>query len=543
MSITQFGQLNTAALVVPDLYVQIVPPQTQLINGVPTNVLGIVGVGSWGPVNSPTTAGNVAQAAAIFGPQQNRLNDLMTAVAVAVQQGANNFRLVRVTDGTDVAASIAVTVGVTPITPTSNVISNSIIGPGGGSQATDITFTSKYTGSFGNGITVTFAAGSAVGTWKVIVAAPGLVPEVFDNIGFGLAGNAFWVAVANAINNGTSALRGASQIIVATADTGTDAPLAGTYSLSGGTDGAVTITSAVMLGQDSLPRTGMFALRNTGASVAMLADLTDTTTFTAQIAYGISEGTYMIAASPSGDTISNAITTKAAAGVDSPWLKEAFGDWVEWLDTVNAVTRVISPQAFFAGELVALAPNQSTLNKQMQAIVGTQKSSSNQQYAAADLQQLVNAGLDVITNPVPGGAYFGARVGHNSSSNPLTNGDNYTRMTNFIASTLNAAMGKFIGQAQAPNAIGFAGTPSANANATLGFFLDNVQAQGLIGAVGGPPAYSVQIDTNNNTPQQVALGFLTATVLVQYQAIIEKFLINVQGGTSVTIQRAGVSLI
>ena len=536
MSITQFGQLNTAALVVPDLYVQIVPPQTQLINGVPTNVLGIVGTATWGPVNSPTTAGNVAQAGAIFGPPQNRLNDAMTAVAVAVQQGANNFRIVRVTDGTDVAADLGITWGVEFV---SNVVSNTIIGP----DTDDIIFTSKYTGSFGNGITVTLAAGSAVGTWKAIVAAPGLVPEVFDNIGLGLTGSALCAAFANAINNGTSALRGASQIIVASVGTGTGEPVAGTYSLAGGTDGATTIPSAVLLGQDSLPRTGMFALRNTGASVAMLADLTDTTTFTAQIAYGISEGTYMIAASPSGDTISNAAAAKAAAGVDSPWLKEAFGDWVEWLDTVNAVTRVISPQAFFAGELVALAPNQSTLNKPMQAIVGTQKSISNQQYAAADLQQLVSAGLDVITNPVPGGAYFGARVGHNSSSNPLTNGDNYTRMTNFIASTLNAAMGKFIGQAQAANAIGFAGTPSANANATLGFFLDNVQAQGLIGAVGGPPAYSVQIDTNNNTPQQVALGFLIATVLVQYQAIIEKFLINVQGGTSVTIQRAGVSLI
>src|SRR5579859_5697678 len=103
--ITQAGQINTAALVVPDLYVQIVPPSTQVINGVPTNVLGIVGTATWGPVNSPVTAGNVAQGAAVFGPQQNRINDLMTAVAAANQQGANNFRLVRVTDGTDIAAT------------------------------------------------------------------------------------------------------------------------------------------------------------------------------------------------------------------------------------------------------------------------------------------------------------------------------------------------------------------------------------------------------------------------------------------------------
>jgi hypothetical protein len=34
------GNINTTALIVPDLYVQIVAPQTLLLNGVPTNTLG-----------------------------------------------------------------------------------------------------------------------------------------------------------------------------------------------------------------------------------------------------------------------------------------------------------------------------------------------------------------------------------------------------------------------------------------------------------------------------------------------------------------------
>ena len=518
MPITQLGQLNTAAVSVPDLYVQIVPPAQQLINGVPTNVSGIVGPATWGPVNSPTTAGNVTQATAVFGPQQNRLNDLVTAVAIQQQQGANNFRLVRVTDGTDTAATATV-------------------------QATCLTLTSKFTGSFGNNISVTLAAGTQAGTQKVTVGAPGLVSEVFDNIGLGLAANALWVAIANAINNGTTALRGPSLMIVATAGAGAVAPVAATFLLAGGTDGAAAITSAVMVGQDILPRKGMFALRNTGASVAMLADVSDENTFPTQIAYGLSEGTYMIGTGPSGDTIANAVTQKSTVGVDSFAMKVCHGDWVTWLDTVNNVTRVVSPQAFFAGELVALAPNQSTLNKQLQGIVGTQKSGSNQQYASADLQTLVQAGIDVITNPVPGGAYFGARIGHNSSSNPLTNGDNYTRMTNFLASTLNSAMGKFIGRTQVATAIGAAGTASSDASGTLGSFLDNVQAQGLIGVQGGPPAYSVEIDQANNPVASVALGNLTATVQVQYQSIIEKFFINLQGGTNVQIQRGGVTLI
>jgi hypothetical protein len=77
-------------------------------------------------------------------------------------------------------------------------------------------------------------------TQKAVVSAPGLVPEAFDNIGSGLSGNALWVAIANAINNGTSAIRGPSQIIVASAGVGVTAPSAATYTLAGGTDGTTT---------------------------------------------------------------------------------------------------------------------------------------------------------------------------------------------------------------------------------------------------------------------------------------------------------------
>ena len=55
MPIVQAGAINTTALVVPDLYVQVVPPQNLVLNGVPTNVVGVVGSASWGPVNQPVT--------------------------------------------------------------------------------------------------------------------------------------------------------------------------------------------------------------------------------------------------------------------------------------------------------------------------------------------------------------------------------------------------------------------------------------------------------------------------------------------------------
>jgi hypothetical protein len=60
--VVQLGQLNTAALQVADVYVQIVPPQF-LINGIPTNIVGIVGSASWGPVGgAPSSSARMRRA-------------------------------------------------------------------------------------------------------------------------------------------------------------------------------------------------------------------------------------------------------------------------------------------------------------------------------------------------------------------------------------------------------------------------------------------------------------------------------------------------
>ena len=192
MPIVQQGSINTTALVVPDLYVQIVPPQNLLLNGVPTNVMGVVGTAQWGPVGQAVICSNMADYARNFGAIQNRKYDMGTAVAVAVQQGASNFRCVRVSDGTDVAATLA-------------VLTNCI------------TFNALYTGTLGNQISVAISTGSKNGSFRLTVGIPGLTTEVFDNVTG--SGNAFWVnpGKAAAVNNGTSITRGPSNYITATA--------------------------------------------------------------------------------------------------------------------------------------------------------------------------------------------------------------------------------------------------------------------------------------------------------------------------------------
>src|SRR5579875_3204552 len=106
MPIVQQGSINTTALVVPDLYVQIVPPQNLVLNGVPTDIVGVVGSASWGPIGQPVIVGTMAEYAQNFGPVVARKYDMGTQVATAVQQGAQNFRCVRVSDGSETAAQL-----------------------------------------------------------------------------------------------------------------------------------------------------------------------------------------------------------------------------------------------------------------------------------------------------------------------------------------------------------------------------------------------------------------------------------------------------
>lgn len=510
MPIASSGSLNTTALIVPDLYVQIVPPQTLLLNGVPTDVLGVVGTASWGPVNEPTVCGNMSDYARLFGPVMARKYDLGTAVAIAVQQGAQNFRCVSVTDGTDSASSVTV------------------LGA--------ITFTAIYTGSLGNSIVVSLSPGSAANSWRVTVSLPGWTPETFDNIQG--TGNAFWQAVANAINLGNGVLRGASQLVVATVSAVSAPPAVGTYPFSTGTpgnDGATSITASTLLGADVLPRTGMYALRSQNCSIAMLADADDETQWTSQVAFGLAEGCYMILTGPAGDTINNAVTIKQAAGIDSYAAKMMFGDWIWWYDQTNQTTRLVSPQGFAAGRLANLSPEQSSLNKPLYGVIGSQKSGQPNSatattYSSADLAALISVGIDIIANPQPAGAFWGVRGGHNTSSNNAVNGDNYTRLTNYLASTLSAGMGGYVGQV-------VNSTLFQNIQSTLLSFLNGMLSQGLLGSTNGSLPFAVVCSSANNPSSRTSLGYVQADVQVQYQAINEKFIVNVEGGQTVQVTR------
>ncbi|MGA7781086.1 MAG: hypothetical protein WCA85_25730 [Paraburkholderia sp.] len=665
MPVYQAGSLNTTALQAPDLYVIIQPPGVAYINGVATDGLGLVGVGSWGPVNVPIMGvGNSPQAQQMVGPVTNRLRDLATATAIGDLNNVQNYILVRVSDGSDTAASAALkdTAG-TPIT--------------------GMTLTAIYTGIVGNGITASIVAGTAANTYRLQIQRSGFTPEVFDNLSQGVSGGAVtpgtgytsvpaltlsapqasngvqatgtislkalsaavtgggasggtgyvtndtitlpngilltvtasagvitalavtnagsltggsiptnpvapsstsgvgtgalvnlvyglgaftvtnpgsgytsatatltgggagtpgslalttsvWLNMVNAVNNGLSGLRGPSQNAIATIGTSSSAPnLTATYTMSGGTDGVAGVTDNTLQGADGLTRSGMYALRKSGAQVGNLIDCQSPITWGAQLALGLQEGIYFHSANPPGTSITTSAANLASAGVDGYGFACLVGDWCYFNDTVNGVQRMVSPATYSSAKQASTSPEQSILNADnppLAGIIGTQRSLQNNAYSDTEIALAATSRLEVITLGAPAGSIFAARTGRNASSNSGTNGDNYTRMTNYIAFTIASAFGYVPGKVQTINL-------RRNVKGAMDAFFANLQINNMIGNVNAPtqPGWSVQINAANNPFSQVALGYMVANVMVTYLSIVRYFLVNIEGGQTVTV--------
>ena len=510
--VVQSGSINTQSLLAPNVIVQIQPPSVLAINGVPSNIIGVVGSAQWGLKNSPVIVGNMNEYAQNFGFPQPILHDMGTAVFAATLNLASSFICVRVTDGTDTAAAVPI-VDVT--TPT---------------HVTGFTATGIYTGTLGNSINVTVSAGSALNTFRVTVSLPsnlsaGLTPEIFDNIpGTGLP---LWQNIVNAINMGQSGVRGPSNLIIATIGTATAAPALASYTLVGGTNGGI-VTTANLIGTDVSPRTGMYTLRGTQSSVAMLTDLSDSASYAEQVSFGISEGVFIHLVGPPGQTLSAAKTAKDTIGIDNYDAKFLIGDWCYILDTFNGgITRLISPQGFACGRKSNLAANRSALNKPILGIVGTQTTQSGGSYSNPDIVFLCDNGMDVIYNPSPGGNYFSLQTGQNTSSNILIRMDAYTTLTNYLAYSIAGALGGYIGQLQTP-------TIRNNAKSSLYNFLYGLFQQGFIGDVNFPnefsKAVSIVLNDTNNPETSVALGYMQADIQIVDYSVIRNFIVNLQNG-------------
>lgn len=503
------GQQNLSALQVPGVYLGIVTPRP-FMNGVPTNMVGIVGAASWGPVNAPFAFSGPDTCATVYGTPQARKYDLPTFVWVAALMGsAIGFYGVRVTDGTDVAATGAV-------------------------QANCLNLTAKYSGTLGNSIKFQLSVGSAPNSYMAIVSMPGRQPEQFNNITG--SGATLWANVAAAINNG-NATRNASDIIVATVGAGTAAPTLGApVTLSGGTDGSTGVTDTTLLGSDAAPRTGMYALRHTQIDGFALCDHTTSSHWPTIDAYALSENALACQVAASGQTIAQVKAAKIAAGLDSPWTWLSGGDYPTFFDTVNGYARMVSPAAYMLGWIGNASPEQSPLNKQLSGINATQKSLAQQTYSDAELADAVMAGIEVIVGPpvTPGGNYFTFIVGRNASSNTAANGVEWTRVTNFIARSLqNKAAGAIVGRLQSNR-------PNDRAREDAKSLVD-----GFFGYLKDPAVgsygngiiedFATICDQSNNPLPTQMRGYLFLYAAVKYLNVVRYFVVKLAAGGSVSV--------
>ena len=650
------GQVNLFGITNPGLYIDIVP-QTPLINGVPSNVEGMVGVASWGPVGAAIAFSDPTSCAAIFGTAQIRTFDMPTHVLAASTQGRNMaFLGVRVTDGSDTAASLTL--------PSNLGV-----------------MTGLYTGTLGNTIGIAFQAAGIAGAYNAVVSMTGASPEIFTNItgalasatlvagtgytsvptlvlsapqvnggiqavaqaslvtsgspvvsaggsgyvvndkltlangmvlnvatvsttavatvtvvtqgsiksgsaptgpqpvvsttgagtgatftltwglgpinivepGFGYTSatctmiggggsggsytpvTSFSAALARVINSGSNQ-SSASKRVMYTQGTGTGAPTLGvlTY-MTGGTDGAAGVSTAQMLGQDTLPRTGMYALRGKGCDCFALCDLTDTASFATQLSFAQSEQTIAVVTTALGDTIAGSVASRLSTGVNDWSLWWLQGDWPQFYDTTNGILRFVSPQAFALGLAGNLSPEQSPINKPLVGVVSTQTSNRGLITTSADNGIAQLGGIDFIGRTADlGESYFSFVTGNNAYNLVPSNRIEYSRLTYWLSRELNGFAAKsIVGQLQSLQA----NDPTrTKAKMMIDSFLQLLRdPQFGSGGYGMIDQFQTVCDLTNNPPTSQALGFLFLYAAIRYLNAVRYFVIQMQGGGNVSV--------
>lgn len=515
------NSFSSASLGAPGVFVVIEPPPAIAV-GPSTSIGAVVGTASWGPLNTPILLGDLNQANSAYGPVTAAAltdpHDMPTDLKYAFAQGAGagvaiGLWGVRVSDGTDVAASVALKDTTTPTALT------------GGN------LTALYTGTQGNSIQAVLYAGAATGTVSVkLLGFTGSQVEVFPNLPSVGAG-VFWTNLANALANGLSGVRGPSQLArLITPSSTAIAPALGTFTLASGTDGRSTITTAELTGSDSsFPYTGAYALQNLTPPVTefWIAGLTDNTAYSNMKALADSMPAAFPITFPTGTSTSTCVTDLQGYGLADPNVY-ALKDWHYVFDDVNNITRLIPPFAVAMGRILTLSPSVSPLNKPVYSIVGTERNNPltgvNLPYTYAELSQLQAAGIMVISNPCPGGNYFGFETGVNTAPSAVESPVEWTRTTNYLASLIAATSGQFIGQNQTQQA----NDPlRASVRSTFNSAIQILVDTGVV------DAGTVKCDLSNNSQASIAAHQLYAYFLFTYLSSVWYFVAQVTGGTTV----------
>lgn len=530
---------NTSAgnFQVDGAYINFIAPPPTVPQGPPSGLIAIVGAANYGPVNTPTPFSDAGSLFSAFGNGTTLAYSLADEALQSMPE-CQQFLGVRVTDGTDTAATIAML---------------------DAASATVLTLTNKYTGSYMNTANATFTLASGTPTVSpvltMVINAPGVAAEVFQNIiAYATLGGTYNAATfqANALAaiNGTLANKPGSVRWTATAGASTLIPVTNTTTTaSGGTNGTTSLTVSTCVGTDGdTGRTGIYALRGTvqGGQV-FIAQNTTASTGQTLVSFAQTENCSVWVAFPSLTSTPTATASRVTNNLIAPNLMLAT-DWDWAYDQVSQTTFLHSPIGPAAAVIAALPPNQYPGNKPAGkigkiGIISTDRNgnpltnppSGVVPLGTSEAGKRQAAGILYLTNnPQLYGQNSGYGLPHGMASDGVTMISD-TRMAQYVGAGLQAVLGYYVGSmiAIVNGQLVVIGPNNEPVNPQDGVtaFLTSLKT-------GNAPMLAAATNTisaANNTVQSTEGGFLIANVLAQTFSAAKYIIAFTQVGNTVNV--------
>lgn len=319
--------------------------------------IGLVGTFSKGPLNTPVTVGSFDQLVNLFGGYKAGLTGYPAAL-MAMCQGAQDFKVVRVAGSTVKAASLLLK---------------------SATNADSVKVEAKTPGTWGNDIKVAVTAGTAAGTWRLVVVY-GRASETIDNLTLdNLAGISSNYVTASKVG-------GATAIPAALAST----------NLAGGDDGAATTDSDYVgtVAADG-SRSGLKVLDTVRVGLVICAGQSGAAVQNALIAHCMAatlDNGYRIAVLNTASGLSADAAAATTASLDSMRAVLAY----PWLEPSDLAGTYFAPDGAYAGRLSVLAAHQSPTNKLIDGII-----SAERLFTPAEVKTLTLSRISPVTL-VPG---------------------------------------------------------------------------------------------------------------------------------------------
>lgn len=477
---------NTAGLLLPDVYVVEKEPPVQ-VTARSTGVIGIVGQFTYGPIGETILVGDSSDLVRKTGSFKNGLDGHM-AILNIMDQGANQIKIVRVTDGDEEKAGASLLNGASGI----------------------VDFEMEHPGTEGNLTTVTIAAASVSGYVNASFNFNGQTLEL-RQVNMDPNSDDYLVDKVNKANSFVKATRVSSTVNLAL-------PAVGTTTFTDGLDGTLTgvsLTDADYVGTvGSNSRTGLKVFETDEGFANIIVSARATDTINAEIVTQASNTSLKprmgIIAPTAGTSVAGAKTAVSSINSDYAVMTYPF------LTKYNVYTKQkenFNPAPFYAGLLATLSPHVSQSRKQISGIIGTEMNLSRPE--VVDLTE--NRISPITVMPSIG---FVVRNGFTTSSNGGKRQTVRRRMLNYFINKWEPSAQAFVSR----------GHTKELRDEIKTFFSNDLERDlraGRIGNASGGPAYSVKCDTENNPSAIVQANQLVVDIAVSLIAPADILVINI----------------